>query len=156
LEFSEIPYLIEAYLQWLYSSTYQETLEQIYMSDPTQKTEAQKKVENYEASPLVKRLIVVMSSPGYELCTNIITLMQLMPLVIIFSNLLDERKHYDEWCVVCMCINFVHLIELIVDFVVFGSKVYKVQFRAWPETVCQILNVAGIYFFFKHEADTAS
>lgn len=43
-------------------------------------------------------------------------------------------------------INMLLLIELVADLIVFGPvKAYKQHFRAWPETICQIINATLVY-----------
>ena len=46
-------------------------------------------------------------------------------------------------------INLLFLFEMIVDLVSHKSikKAYSRQFRLWPETICQILNIQAIIYF---------
>ena len=72
-----------------------------------------------------------------------------MLFIAINDFLTTKQAEYMKWWMIIMiCINNIFLIELLVDFVLNGSKAYKNRLRVWFETVCQIVNIYGMISFF--------
>ena len=53
-----------------------------------------------------------------------------------------------------MVINGILLFELIADMLIAGPiKAYLYHFRVWPETACQLFNIAAVAYYFEYVDD---
>lgn len=85
----------------------------------------------------------IMNTPEYELFTNIITVINIASVIV--RNYLSNSGGTNlikNWMIVQVFINFMFLGELVADAIVHGPyKAYSQHFRAWPETMSQIINI---------------
>ena len=99
---------------------------------------------------LAQKALRLLSSPTYELFMNILTTINICA-VLIRSVLETQSEIYiHTWCITQISINIIMGIEMVSDMIVSGPfKAYTYHFRIWPETLCQILNVPAMIWYFK-------
>ena len=90
-----------------------------------------------------------MSGPKYELTMNIVTIVNVFS---IFARSLQSTANYKTihyWMIAQIVLNTFFLLEMITDWFVAGIKnAYIYHFRTSIETLCQILSIPSLIFFF--------
>jgi len=91
----------------------------------------------------------LMSGPKYELLMNIVTIVNVFS---IFARSLQSTANYNTihiWMIAQIVLNTFFLLEMITDWIVAGFKnAYIYHFRTSIETLCQILSVPSLIYFF--------
>ena len=136
--------LIVAYETWLYEKQYKNAMEDLYSDSNNQDT------LTGDGAGLWDRMLRVISSPQYELFMNIVTIVNVFT---VFYYALQQSKTEDQirrWIILELTINMIMLFETIGDLFISGPiRAYAYHFRIWPETMCQILNMPAMIWFFK-------
>ena len=136
--------LITAYETWLYEKQYKNAMEDLYSDSNDQET------LTGDASGIYQKMLRTISSPQYELFMNIVTIINVFT---VFYYALQQSKSEDQirrWIILELVISLIMLFETIGDLLISGPfKAYAYHFRIWPETMCQILNVPAMVWFFK-------
>lgn len=98
----------------------------------------------------VEEIAKIMNLPEYELFTNIFTVLNIASIIV--RNYMTGSSDTDlitNWMIIQVFINVLFLFELIADAIVHGPyKAYSQHFRAWPETVCQVINLGLMIQYF--------
>ena len=83
-----------------------------------------------------------MNKPQYELAQNIFSLICIV-FIIIQESVADKSANFvTTWMVGMILLNALFLLELLTDFLVFGFvNAYRQHFRAWIESICQVVNL---------------
>lgn len=127
-------------------------MEQIYSDEVTGQSDS---IQNVQY-PLIKKVLVCMSSAHYELAMNIVGILNVFSLLVTQLNQGSSSgtKYLTNWMIVQMIINYCFLLEMICDLIVSGPiGAYTHHFRIWPETLCQALNLAGTVLYADSRAD---
>ena len=96
-----------------------------------------------------------MNPPYYDLLINYITIINFVFISIRQFQVFAGYSFMMTWIKLQIVLNLFFLIENLVDICLLGPiKAYSSHFRAWPETVCQILNADGmVKFIYFNEED---
>lgn len=142
----EIPAVLKAYETWLYEKEYKKTMEELY----SQTTVKEENNANSTLRNNWKAMLMLMSGPKYELTMNIVTIVNVFS---IFARSLQSTANYNTihiWMIAQVALNTFFLLEMITDWIVAGFlNAYIYHFRTWIETLCQILSIPSLIFFFQ-------
>lgn len=90
-----------------------------------------------------------MESPTYELVVNMVGIVNILMIVIRTINVSETTSWITIWIYIQIGINTLFFVELISDLCIHGFKSsYSQHFRCWPETICQLLNLIGVWRFY--------
>ena len=80
---------------------------------------------------------------------NIITIINVFTVFIKTLQQSASESTIRAWIILELTINLLMLLETIGDIAVSGIiKAYRYNFRIWPETLCQLLNLPAMIMFF--------
>lgn len=90
----------------------------------------------------------MIESVQYEFVVNILSVVNILALTIREAVSASDTTFIELWVYLQIGINIAFLIELLVEIYAFGfAGTYKHSFRATSETLAQIFNFSGIYYF---------
>ena len=96
-----------------------------------------------------------MNMPQYELGQNIFSLICII-FIVIQENVVDKSSNFiNTWMFGMIFLNTLFHLELLCDLIVFKLDAYKQHFRAWIETMCQVINNWLIYEYLTSRQDAA-
>ena len=86
-----------------------------------------------------------MNTPNYELFQNMMTLFNIACIVYLQELQDHSISLMQNWMIFQIILNTIFLVELLSDVFLLGPiSAFQLHFRAWPELVCQILNIRTI------------
>jgi len=149
VEICDIAEVFKAYEVQQYNQSIQDHLELLFGEE-----------EDFHDNDVIAKMIIKTKwayTPYYELGTNLFSTLNGLSIAVrdIFSY--NPGIIY-AWVGIQIFINFVFLVEVLIDlFTATSAKsAYSGQFRLWPETVCQILNIYAIGFFILYTTGDVS
>ena len=143
MEISQIKDLLEVYEGWQYEKNYKDALEAIYSDDLATNSRI-----DFSKYSKVRKMFKCMNGAYYELAMNILGILNIVSLATRQLDTNTTSTYIITWTKVQIGVNFLFMFEMIVDWLVSGFfRAYKDQFRVWPETLCQIFNIAGTVHF---------
>ena len=92
------------------------------------------------------------NTPLYELCSNLICVINLLSILIHDEIVDHQKKHFHYfWINLQIFFNFLFLIEYTTDLYFDGFiKAYKNKFRIWIESIAQIIFIYGIITWYRY------
>ena len=81
---------------------------------------------------------------------NIVTIINVFTVFLRALQTNASQSTIRSWIILEITINLIILLETANDIYVSGPiKAYLYHFRIWPETLCQLLNIPAMVYFFK-------
>lgn len=91
----------------------------------------------------------LINTPVYEFSQNFFSLVNVLCIVILQSIENQSESLLISWMFLMLFVNILLLVELVIDFLVFGIvEAYKQHLRVSIETICQIINAFMMAEFF--------